>query len=154
MLDLVFPFEYLLLICDFGIKDLSEPPETFAGSSDGKESDWVWFLGWEDSLEKVMATHSREFLPGEFHGQRSLAGSMGSQIVGHNWVTNTFTFTRELGTTDNITKHRFLVKMPWYPLQDWQDRVSREKGSLQPFLLEPHGYTGNIFSKSKIHFVI
>ena len=27
--------------------------------------------GWEDALEEIMATH---FLPGEFHGQRSLAG--------------------------------------------------------------------------------
>ena len=34
------------------------------------------------------------FLPGEFHGQE--AGglqSMGSQTAGHDWVTNTFTFT-------------------------------------------------------------
>ena len=28
-------------------------------------------LGWEDPLEKRMATHS-VFLPGEFHGQKSL----------------------------------------------------------------------------------
>ena len=33
----------------------------------------IWFLGWEDTLEKGMATHSI-FLPGEFHGQRSLVG--------------------------------------------------------------------------------
>ena len=32
----------------------------------------VQSLGWEDLLEKGMATHS-VFLPGEFHGQRSLA---------------------------------------------------------------------------------
>jgi len=30
-------------------------------------------LGWEDPLEKGMATHS-VFLPEEFHGWRSLAG--------------------------------------------------------------------------------
>ena len=30
-------------------------------------------LGWEDPLEKEMETHS-VFLPGESHGQRSLAG--------------------------------------------------------------------------------
>ena len=30
-------------------------------------------LGWEDSLEQGMETHST-FLPGEFHGQRSLEG--------------------------------------------------------------------------------
>ena len=32
---------------------------------------WVRFLGWEDLLG--MATHS-VFLPGEYHGQRNLAG--------------------------------------------------------------------------------
>ena len=34
---------------------------------------WIWFLGWEDLLEKGKATHS-VFLLGEFCGQRSLAG--------------------------------------------------------------------------------
>ena len=33
----------------------------------------VQSLGWEDLLEKGMATHPI-FLHGEFHGQRSLAG--------------------------------------------------------------------------------
>ena len=32
------------------------------------------------------------FLPGKSHGQRSLAGSMGSQRIGNDWATNTFTF--------------------------------------------------------------
>ena len=36
---------------------------------------WVQSLGREDSLEKGMATHS-VFLPGESHGQRSLAVCM------------------------------------------------------------------------------
>ena len=31
-----------------------------------------WSLGWEDPLEEGMAAHS-SFLPGESHGQRSLA---------------------------------------------------------------------------------
>ena len=34
---------------------------------------WVQSLGQEDPLEEDMATHS-VFLPGESHGQRSLAG--------------------------------------------------------------------------------
>ena len=34
---------------------------------------WVPSLGWEDPLEKGMATHS-SVLAGEFYGQRSLAG--------------------------------------------------------------------------------
>ena len=35
---------------------------------------WVQSLGWEDPLEKEMATHS-VFLPGKYHGQRSLVGN-------------------------------------------------------------------------------
>ena len=31
-------------------------------------------LGWEDPLEKEMAKPTLVFLPGESHGQRSLAG--------------------------------------------------------------------------------
>ena len=34
---------------------------------------WVQSLGWEDPLEKGMATHS-SILAGEAHGQRSQAG--------------------------------------------------------------------------------
>ena len=34
----------------------------------------VWSLGWEDPLEKGMATHSSILEPGESHGQRSLVG--------------------------------------------------------------------------------
>ena len=38
-----------------------------------KQETGVQSLGWEDPLEKGMAT-LLVFLPGEFHGQRSLAG--------------------------------------------------------------------------------
>jgi len=34
---------------------------------------WVQSLGWEDLLEKRMATYT-SILPGEFYGQRSLVG--------------------------------------------------------------------------------
>ena len=33
---------------------------------------WLQYLGWEDPLEKGMATHFQ--YSGEFHGQRSLVG--------------------------------------------------------------------------------
>ena len=52
---------------------------------------WVQSLGWEDPLEKEMATYSSS-LPGESHGQRSLVGyvrSLESQRVRHDWSTNT-----------------------------------------------------------------
>ena len=63
----------------------------FPGGSDGKESackagDLGSILGWEDPLEKEMATPP-VFLPGESYGRRSLAGyiqSMGSQSVQHD----------------------------------------------------------------------
>ena len=40
------------------------------------EDTWAQFLGREEPLEEKMATHSmgEGFLPGESHGQRSLAG--------------------------------------------------------------------------------
>ena len=65
--------QYTIMYCDILRKCLS-----FPGGSNGK--DWlqcgsprVRSLGWEDPLEKGMAT-TLVFLPGEFHGQRSLAG--------------------------------------------------------------------------------
>ena len=45
---------------------------------------WGQPLGWEDPLEKGMATNSR-FWPGEFHGLYSPWGHR----VGHDWVTLT-----------------------------------------------------------------
>jgi len=46
---------------------------------------WVQSLGQENPLEKGMAV-TPVFLPGEFHGQRSLASykSMESQRAGHD----------------------------------------------------------------------
>ena len=38
-----------------------------------RQQTWVLSLGWEDPLEKRMATYP-VFFPGEFYGQRSLAG--------------------------------------------------------------------------------
>ena len=65
---------------------------------------WIWSLGRKDPLEKEMATDSSilawrrkwllnpVFLPGEFHGQRSLMGysSWGCKRVRHDWMTNSF----------------------------------------------------------------
>ena len=48
-----------------GDSDVKEPPVMW--------ETWVQSLGWEDPLEKGMAT-TPVFWPGEFHGQRSLTG--------------------------------------------------------------------------------
>ena len=52
----------------------------------------VWFLGWEDPLEKGMATHS-SILAWRIPWIEEPGGlqSMGSQRVRHDWVTNTHT---------------------------------------------------------------
>ena len=54
---------------------------------------WVQSLGWEDTLEKGMATHSI-ILAWRIPWTEEPGGlqSSGSQRVRHDWVTNTFTF--------------------------------------------------------------
>ena len=49
---------------------------------------WVQSLDWEDTLEEGLATHSST-LPGESHGQRSMAGRKESDM------------TEQLSTTDS-----------------------------------------------------
>ena len=52
---------------------------------------WVQSLGWEDPLEKEMTT-TPVFLPGKFHGQKSLVGC---SPWGH----------KESDTTEHRTEH-------------------------------------------------
>ena len=71
----------------------------FPGDSNGKGirlqcrkpgfSPWVGKIPWRRKWQPTPV-----FLPGESHGQRNLAGysPWDSQRVGHNRVTNTFTF--------------------------------------------------------------
>ena len=54
---------------------------------------WVRSLGWKDPLKKGMATRSSSLawkIP--WMDEPGRLQSMGSQRVGHNWETNTFTF--------------------------------------------------------------
>ena len=66
----------------------------------------VWSLGWEDPLEKGMATHS-SILAWRIPWTEDPSGlqSMGSQRVGHNWVPNTHTRTH----THTHTHHHWIV---------------------------------------------
>ena len=50
----------------------------------------VWSLGQEDPLEKEMVTHSSTLA---WRIPCIEETGMGSQRVGHDWATNTFTFT-------------------------------------------------------------
>ena len=47
---------------------------------------WVQYLGWEDLLEKEMATRSRILAWRIPQTESSGLQSMGSQTVGHNWT--------------------------------------------------------------------
>ena len=57
---------------------------------------WVWFLGWEDPLEKGMAIHTSILawrIPWSVGYSPGRLQSTGSQRVGHDWVTSlSFTF--------------------------------------------------------------
>ena len=44
---------------------------------------WVRKIPWRREWKAIPV-----ILPGELHGQRRLVGSMGSQRVGHNWMTD------------------------------------------------------------------
>ena len=63
---------------------------------------WARSLGWEDPLEKKWQS-SPVFLPGKFHGQRSLVDYNGVARVRHNLVTKPSpTTTRRKESTKNV----------------------------------------------------
>ena len=94
---------------------------------------WVRSLGWEDSLEKGMATHTYS----------GLEKSMASQRVGHDWVT--FTFTLGLGKLSTLRR----LSGSTQPLF-WHHMlyiVSLALGKLQFFLGGFMSYKAKTFSK-------
>ena len=56
------------------------------------QESWVWSLGWENPLEKQMATHS-SILAWKISWTEEPGGvqSMGSQRLEHDWAANTYT---------------------------------------------------------------
>ena len=88
---------------DFGI-----PYGTTVKNLPAKQKMWVQSLGWEDPLEEEMATHA-VFLPGESHGQGSLAGCS-------SWGPT------ELDVTERVTLSLF------------KDNSGRDFFSLHPFI--------------------
>ena len=78
-------FFFCLWLCPWACRaslvaqTVKNPPAT--------QETWVWSLGWEDPLEEGIRVRrpTPEFLPGESHGQRSLAGcSPWVEKVRHN----------------------------------------------------------------------
>ena len=77
----------------------------------GMRETWVQSLGWEDPLEKEMAAHSStlawRMLWREEPGRLQ---SMGSQRVGHNWVTS-LTSLHNIGAPQYV--RQMLTSMKW-----------------------------------------
>ena len=72
---------------------------------------WVRFLGWEDLLEKGMATHSSILAWRiSWTGEPGRLESMGSQRVQHNWET--FTCDYEFSVESTFSLHSFLRLQP------------------------------------------
>ena len=72
---------------------------------------WVRKIPWRRKWQPTPV-----FLAGKSHGQRSLEGysqSMGSQRVGYNWATNTFTFTHQVnwGIMTPLAMQLFVILM-------------------------------------------
>ena len=69
---------------------------------------WVWSLDQEDHLKKEMATHS-SILAWRIPWTEEPGGlqSMGSQWVGHDWATNTYTLSHHRSSvtgSKNLTR--------------------------------------------------
>ena len=103
-----FPLEYKVFLLT---------QRVFLDSSVGKESPamqdtWVWFLGWEDPLEKGKATQSSILA-------WRILWTVLSKRVRHDWATNTFSLVTQIAC--NAERSEFdpwLGKIPWR--REWQ----------------------------------
>ena len=81
-------------------------------------SPWAMKIPWRREWQSIPV-----FLPGEFHGQRSHGKlqSMGSHRVGHDWVTNTFTFINLEETISlnflTTTESNRICEKKWMPIK-------------------------------------
>ena len=80
----------------------------------------VWFLGWEDPLEKGMATHS-SILAYRIPWTEEPGGlqSMGLQKAGHDWVTNTFTLSSSYLSPVCWKEYFWSTVLPLLLCKDW-----------------------------------
>ena len=75
----------------------------------------VWSLGWEDPLEKGMATHC-SILDWRIPGTEEPGGLqfMGSQRVGHDRVTNTSTLNLWMESNNNVLPWVIIILSAFY----------------------------------------
>ena len=86
-----WPRDWARLPCVFGILQANSLLQRlqFVKRLPAMQMSWIWSLGWEDLLEKEMATHFR-ILAWRIPWTEEPGGlkSTGSQRVWHDWVTN------------------------------------------------------------------
>ena len=84
LLDLFFVFFFFPLPMLYLELELTSLIAHLIKNLPAMQETWVRSLGWEDPLEKEMATHSG-ILPGKSHGQRAWWATVhGSQRAGHD----------------------------------------------------------------------
>ena len=103
---------------------------------------WVRSLGWEDALEKQKATHS------SIRAWRiPWIQSMGSQSVGHNWVTFTFHFHSQhllwLVGHGNTHVIPVVIYLDYHP---WKGFGPPEKEGMANWQAKPCGFPYTSFS--------
>ena len=77
---------------------------------------WVRKIPWRKNCQPTPV-----FLPGEFHGQRSLAGySPWDCRVGHDWVINTHTPTHPLHIFMGVFLFNRKSGFPFFLNRDWR----------------------------------
>ena len=83
-----------------------------------RQETWVQSLDGEDPWRREWLP-TPVFLPGEFHGQRSLVwcSQWGRQRFGHDWVTNTFSLWNSMEVSQN-TKSR-IIWPSWCHIPSW-----------------------------------
>ena len=121
-LNFLFPFSSTSSLVPQSVKNLSAVQET------GVQS-----LGWEDPLKKEMATHS-SILAWKISWTDGPGGlqSMGSQRVGHDWATNTY--THFLGPLRNLFSSGLLAFKNLF-----EDFFGRNDAEVEtPVLWPPH----------------
>ena len=139
---------FKLVICSGSVvKNLSEMQETR-----------VWSLGQEDPLTKGMATHS-SILVWRISWTEEPGGlqSMGSQRVGHNWVTKPFHFPFHSVWIKLLVLIRLLKKIQWYPRSFWKWKKFNSKLSIT--LIRRRGMISEmlqsaIFELRKVSFIL
>ena len=133
---------------------------------------WVWSLGQEDPLEKEMETHS-SILAWKIPWTEEPGGpqSMGSQKVGHNWVTNTHTHTHThvyMYVINAVSQFSCSVvsdsATPWtaahqaslYITYSWSLLKLMSIESVKPsnhlILCRPHPFQPSIFASIRVFF--